>query len=49
MLAAKVFHWWLGVILFGVGILASVALLGGYVKKAVAPRFPGKRTTEYED
>lgn len=49
MLAANVFHWWLGLILLGVGVLASVALLGGYVKKVVSPRYPGKRTSEYED
>lgn len=46
MLAANIFHWWLGVILTLVGILASVALLGGYIKKVVAPQYPSKRQRE---
>lgn len=40
MLAANIFHWWLGVLLTLVGVLATVALVGGYVKKVVAPQYP---------
>jgi hypothetical protein len=46
MLAANIFHWWLGVILTLVGILASAALVGGYIKKVVAPQYPSKRQRE---
>lgn len=40
---AVIFHWWLGVILFAVGILACASLVAGYLKKVVAPQYPGKR------
>ncbi|MFM8268399.1 MAG: hypothetical protein ACKOA2_10305 [Ilumatobacteraceae bacterium] len=46
MFAANVFHWWLGVILTVVGILASVALVAGYLKKVVSPQYPGRRSPE---
>jgi membrane protein implicated in regulation of membrane protease activity len=49
MLAANVFHWWLGIILFGVGVLASLSLLAGYIKKVVLPQYPGKHTRQRED
>jgi hypothetical protein len=38
-----IFHWWLGVILTVVGVLAAVGIIGGYLKKVVAPQYPGKR------
>ena len=40
---AVIFHWWLGLILFAVGLLACAGLIAGYVKKVVAPQYPGKR------
>ena len=40
---AKIFHWWLGVGLSIVGIAATLGIIGGYVKKVVAPQYPGKR------
>ncbi|MDO8364580.1 MAG: hypothetical protein Q7V88_16935 [Actinomycetota bacterium] len=40
---AKIFHWWLGVGLSIVGIVATLGIIGGYVKKVVAPQYPGKR------
>mgnify|MGYP003344728326 FL=1 len=49
MLAANVFHWWLGIILFGVGVLASLSLLAGYIKKVVLPQYPSKHTRQRED
>lgn len=43
MLAANVFHWWLGVILTVVGIVGCVGLIGGYLKQVTAQKYPGKR------
>lgn len=40
---AEIFHWWLALGLSLVGVLAVVAVIGGYVKKVVAPQYPGKR------
>jgi len=40
---AQIFHWWLGVILAVVGLLVTVAIIGGYLKKVVAPQYPSKR------
>lgn len=40
---AQIFHWWLGVILAVVGVLATVGIVAGYLKKVVAPQYPGKR------
>ena len=38
-----IFHWWLGLGLLLVSILAVVASVAGYLKKVVAPQYPGKR------
>jgi len=40
---ANIWHWWVGVLLFAVVALALVGLIGGYVKKVVAPQYPTKR------
>ena len=40
---AVIFHWWLGALLTIVGIALTVGVVGGYVKKVVAPQYPGKR------
>lgn len=40
---AVIFHWWLGVGLAVVGVLATLGLLAGYLKKVVAPQYPSKR------
>lgn len=40
---AVIFHWWLGALLLIVGIALTVGVVGGYVKKVVAPQYPGKR------
>jgi hypothetical protein len=43
---AVIFHFWLGLLLLGVGVLAVVGLIGGYLKKVTAPQFPSKRDRE---
>ena len=43
---AIIFHYWLGVILLAVSILAVVGLIGGYLKKVTATQYPPKRNSE---
>ena len=43
MLAAYVFHWWLGVGLTLLAVLAIAGLAVGYLKKVVAPQYPSRR------
>ncbi len=40
---AIIFHWWLGLILAVVSGLAIVAVIGGYIKKVIAPQYPSGR------
>lgn len=40
MLAAEIWHWWIGVILTGVGVLAVLAIGVGYLKSVTAQRMP---------
>lgn len=44
MLAANIWHWWLGVVLFGVAVLAVVGLVGGYLKSVTAQKYPPRRS-----
>lgn len=43
MLAANVWHWWIGIVLTLVAILAVVALVGGYLQSVTAQRHPNRR------
>jgi membrane protein implicated in regulation of membrane protease activity len=43
MLAANVWHWWIGIALFLVGLLVVVALVAGYLKSVSAPQHPSRR------
>lgn len=43
MLVAYVWHFWIGVLLFFVSVLAVVGLLGGYLKSVTSKQYPGKR------
>jgi hypothetical protein len=45
-MVAVVFHFWLGLILFGVGLLAVVGLAGGYLKSVTAKQFPKRQSEE---
>ena len=49
MLAANIWHWWIGVVLTIVGILTVAAVGFGYVKQVSATRFPGKRQRRGHD
>lgn len=37
---AVIFHYWLGVLLWIVGLLAFAGLAVGFLKKVVAPQYP---------
>ena len=49
MLAAYIWHWWIGLIMLLAGGLATVSLIAGYVKQVSSQRYPGgKRGREQE-
>ncbi|MGI9052213.1 MAG: hypothetical protein ACR2HQ_06125 [Ilumatobacteraceae bacterium] len=43
MLAAEIWHWWIGVVLFGVSVLAVGKLVADYLRNVTAARYPNKR------
>lgn len=49
MLAANVWHWWIGVVLTVVSILTVTALGGGYLKQVTSTRYPGRRQRRGHD
>lgn len=40
LLAAKIWHYWIGVSLFGGAVLTVLALVAGYLKNVTSPQFP---------
>jgi hypothetical protein len=49
MLAAPIWHWWIGLIMLIAGVGAAVGLLGSYLKTVSSQRYPGgKRGKEQE-
>lgn len=49
MLAAEIWHWWIGVALTGVGVLVSVGLIGAYLKSVSAQKYPGGKRRRQSD
>jgi hypothetical protein len=45
-MTAVIFHYWLGVILLAVSILAVAGLIGSYLKMVNATQHPPKRNRE---
>ena len=43
MIAANVWHWWIGVILTVAGIGAVASVIVGYVTKVSSTRYPSRR------
>lgn len=43
MLAAEIWHWWIGVGLMAIAVLSVVGLAGQYLKQVSSQRYPGKR------
>jgi ABC-type multidrug transport system permease subunit len=42
MLAANVWHWWIGIALVLLAVLAIVALIGVFLKTVTAKQHPGR-------
>jgi hypothetical protein len=40
LLAAKIWHAWVAFPLIAGGVIATVALAGGYVRKVIRPKYP---------
>lgn len=49
MLAANIWHWWIGLVLLGVGIAVAVALIGGYLKSVSSQKYPGGKRSRNAD
>lgn len=43
MLAAYVWHWWIGIVLFVVGVGSVLGLAVQYLTKVTASKYPGRR------
>lgn len=43
MLAAEIWHWWIAVVLTGVGVLSVLGLAAQYLKNVSSTRYPGRR------
>jgi hypothetical protein len=46
MLAANIWHWWIGVVLTVVGVLTVLMLVVGYLKGVTAQRYPNRHQRE---
>ena len=46
---ANVWHYWIGVALTGVGILATVGVVGAYLKSVTAQRYPNGKPRKQAD
>lgn len=49
MLAAEIWHWWIGVALTGASVLLVVTLIGAYLKSVSAQRYPGGKRRSQTD
>jgi formate-dependent nitrite reductase membrane component NrfD len=43
MLAANIWHWWIGVLLTLACAAGVVAMVAGYLKSVTSKQYPGKR------
>jgi len=48
MLAAEIWHWWIGIAMLIAGVGATLGLTVGYLKQVSAQRYPGGRQREQE-
>ena len=49
MLAAEIWHWWIGVVLAIVGIIVLVVLTVGYLKTVSAQKYPDRKQKVHAD
>jgi uncharacterized iron-regulated membrane protein len=43
MLAAEIWHWWIGVLMVALAILAVIGLIAQYLKTVTAKQYPNRR------
>ncbi len=49
MLAAYIWHWWIGLVMLFAGVGATIGLIGLYIKQVSSQHYPGgKRRREQE-
>jgi hypothetical protein len=48
MLAANVWHWWIGIVLTLVAVLAVVGLLVSYLKSVSAQKHPSRKQQRHQ-
>jgi hypothetical protein len=46
MIAANIWHFWIGVVLTLVAVLTVVGLIRGYFKSVSSQRYPGRRQND---
>lgn len=49
MIAAEIWHWWIGVALTGVAVLATLGVIAGYLKSVSSQRHPGGKQRRQND
>lgn len=49
MLAAEVWHWWIGVALTALGFLSLIGVVGAYLKTVSAQKYPGGKRRRQHD
>lgn len=49
MLAAEIWHWWIGVALTGGVALLFIVLIGAYLKSVSSQRYPGGKRRRQSD
>ncbi len=49
LLAAEIWHWWIGVVLLVVVLLAGVALLFAYMKSVSSQEYPDREHARQAD
>ena len=49
MLAAEIWHWWIGVVLRGVSVAVAIGLIANYMKSVSAQKYPGGKHRHQAD
>jgi formate-dependent nitrite reductase membrane component NrfD len=49
MLAAEIWHWWIGVVLLIVAIAAGLGLLASYIKSVSSQNYPDSEQSRQSD
>ena len=43
LVAANIWHWWIGVVMLVAALAGTVSVVAGYLKKVTAQQYPGRR------